>query len=66
MLRVDLIRREGTWVCLEVNTLPGLTPESPYPVQVEAAGARFDALVLALLAAAPPRGDAGRAKDPAP
>ena len=44
--RVDFIqdRRTGTFVCLEANTLPGMTPMSLLPQEARAAGISYEAL----------------------
>jgi D-alanine-D-alanine ligase len=50
--RVDLFVREADVVVLEVNTLPGLTAGSLFPIAAEAAGIPFPALVDRLIQAA--------------
>lgn len=51
--RVDMIvRPTGVPVVLEVNTLPGFTDRSLFPMAAGAAGITFDALCLRLLALA--------------
>ncbi len=43
--RVDFILRpDGTFVCLEANTLPGMTPTSLVPQEAAAAGMSYDEL----------------------
>jgi len=48
--RLDLIlRADGTWSFLEVNTSPGMTGHSLVPMAARAAGMSFDELCLAIL-----------------
>lgn len=48
--RVDFIAdRAGSVYCLEVNTLPGMTPASLLPQEAEAAGIRFEDLCEVLV-----------------
>lgn len=48
--RVDFIAdRAGSVYCLEVNTLPGMTPASLLPQEAKAAGIRFDDLCEVLV-----------------
>lgn len=46
--RIDFIREEATgrFVCLEANTLPGMTPMSLLPQEAAAAGIGYDELCL--------------------
>ena len=52
--RIDFIREEktGRFICLEANTLPGMTPMSLLPQEAAAAGIGYDALCLAIAQAA--------------
>lgn len=48
--RADFILREdGSFACLEINTLPGMTELSLAPMAAQAAGISFDSLIAALL-----------------
>ena len=48
--RLDLIlRADGTWSFLEVNTSPGMTGHSLVPMAARAAGMSFDELCVAIL-----------------
>lgn len=48
--RVDvMMTQEGAFKLLEVNTLPGMTDHSLVPMAAQAAGLRFEELVLAIL-----------------
>jgi D-alanine-D-alanine ligase len=48
--RVDFrLDPEGTAWCLEVNTVPGMTPTSLVPMAAEAAGLSYDQVVQAML-----------------
>ena len=48
--RLDLIlRADGSWSFLEVNTSPGMTGHSLVPIAARAAGIDFDALCVAIL-----------------
>ena len=49
-----IVPPNGPPVCLEVNTLPGMTERSLLPIAWEAAGGTFDSLVAAILAGAAP------------
>jgi D-alanine-D-alanine ligase len=47
---VDFILAEsGELCCLEINTLPGMTPLSLSPMAAKAAGIEFDQLVAMIL-----------------
>ena len=48
--RIDFIREErtGRFVCLEANTLPGMTPMSLLPQEAAAAGIGYDELCLTI------------------
>lgn len=48
--RIDFIREEktGKFICLEANTLPGMTPVSLLPQEAAAAGIGYDELCLAV------------------
>ncbi len=48
--RIDFIREEktGRFVCLEANTLPGMTPMSLLPQEAAAAGISYDELCLTI------------------
>ena len=52
--RIDFIREEktGTFICLEANTLPGMTPMSLLPQEAAAAGISYDELCLAIATSA--------------
>ena len=51
--RLDaILRRDGTWSFLELNTSPGMTGHSLVPMAARAAGISFQQLVLELLAGA--------------
>lgn len=52
--RIDFIREEktGRFVCLEANTLPGMTPISLLPQEAAAAGIGYDELCLIIAEAA--------------
>ena len=53
LARVDFILAEsGELCCLEINTLPGMTPLSLSPMAAKAAGVEFDELVAMILDAA--------------
>lgn len=47
--RVDLILSEGVPYCLEVNTLPGMTPTSLLPQEAAAVGLSYADLCLAVI-----------------
>ena len=50
MARVDLfLRDDGTFVINEVNTIPGFTPMSMYPMMWEASGVSYSALLDRLI-----------------
>ena len=59
--RVDLFIREADVVVLEVNTIPGLTEGSLFPLAARAAGIGFPALVDRLIDAARRRAPRARA-----
>lgn len=60
--RVDYrLRPDGTFSCLEVNTIPGMTPLSLVPMAAKAAGIEFDELVDRIVEMGIRRG-AGRAQ----
>ena len=48
--RIDFIREEktGRFICLEANTLPGMTPMSLLPQEAAAAGIGYDELCLTI------------------
>lgn len=48
--RIDFIREEktGKFICLEANTLPGMTPVSLLPQEAAAAGIGYDKLCLTI------------------
>lgn len=52
--RIDFMRDEktGKFICLEANTLPGMTPMSLLPQEAAAAGIGYDELCLAIAEAA--------------
>lgn len=52
--RIDFIREEktGKFICLEANTLPGMTPMSLLPQEAAVAGIGYDELCLAIAEAA--------------
>ncbi len=52
--RIDFIREEttGTFICLEANTLPGMTPMSLLPQEAAAAGISYDELCLTIATSA--------------
>jgi D-alanine-D-alanine ligase len=52
--RTDFIldEKSGVPYCLELNTLPGLTPLSDIPAQARAAGITYDELIYHILASA--------------
>jgi len=50
--RVDFMVRERECFCLEVNSIPGMTPTSLLPKAAAEAGMDFDALCLRILAGA--------------
>ena len=54
--RIDFIREEktGKFMCLEANTLPGMTPMSLLPQEAAAEGIDYDALCLAIAMSAIP------------
>ena len=49
--RIDFIREEktGRFICLEANTLPGMTPVSLLPQEAAAAGIGYDRLCLSIV-----------------
>jgi len=62
--RVDFrLPPDGAWECLEVNTIPGMTPLSLVPMAAKAAGISFEELVERIVELAIERGArrAGRA-----
>jgi D-alanine-D-alanine ligase len=51
--RVDfIIDSQGDMFCLELNSIPGMTPTSDLPEEIKAAGGDYDSLVLEILASA--------------
>ena len=51
--RVDLfLKKDGTLLVNEINTIPGMTPTSLLPQAAESAGITFEALLERLLASA--------------
>lgn len=53
LVRVDFIlTEEGTYHCLEINTLPGMTNLSLAPMAAKVAGMDFDALISRILESA--------------
>lgn len=49
--RIDFILDENDeFICLEANTLPGMTPTSLFPQVAKAAGIEYDALCLKIVA----------------
>jgi D-alanine-D-alanine ligase len=55
--RVDFrLPPDGAWECLEVNTIPGMTPLSLVPMAAKAAGISFDELVRQIVDLAIERG----------
>jgi D-alanine-D-alanine ligase len=52
--RIDFIREEasGKFICLEANTLPGMTPMSLLPQEAAAAGIGYDELCLTIASTA--------------
>ena len=52
--RVDFILSEGIPYCLEINTLPGMTPTSLFPQEAAAVGLSYADLCLAILEEAYP------------
>jgi D-alanine-D-alanine ligase len=47
--RVDFMIKDRQWYCLEVNTVPGMTPTSLVPMAAKEAGIDFDDLVETIL-----------------
>jgi D-alanine-D-alanine ligase len=55
--RVDFrLPPDGAWECLEVNTIPGMTPLSLLPMAAKAAGISFDELIRRIVDLAVERG----------
>lgn len=50
--RVDFIVKDDSFVVLEVNTMPGMTPTSLYPEGAEGAGISFESLLNQLIQSA--------------
>ena len=48
MIRADFILKDGTFYLIEVNTIPGMTPQSLYPQQVRAHGWTVEQLLTKL------------------
>ena len=47
--RVDMILKDNQFFVLEINTLPGMTPESIYPKSAKAIGLEMPGLVKQLI-----------------
>ncbi|MBW3582655.1 MAG: ATP-grasp domain-containing protein [Euryarchaeota archaeon] len=64
--RIDMrLDTDGEWHILEINTLPGLSQDSPYPVAAEADGLDFVSLVNELVDVASERYFGSRERRPA-
>jgi D-alanine-D-alanine ligase len=51
--RVDfIVDKKGSLHCLELNSIPGMTPTSDLPEEIKAEGGTYDSLVLEILSSA--------------
>lgn len=64
--RIDMrLDTDGEWHILEINTLPGLSEDSPYPIAAEADGLDFVSLINELVDVASERYFGSRERRPA-